>query len=225
MDDEVQLATTRGVALRATLASSEDVGSREHLHARDLVSLQRSSGNRAVLQLVGSAPGSAGAPVEEPGLSPPPGPYTGRRLRNDKMDRYERNKHVFKPHIFMAYGPYADAWAPLAGYLRRVFVRSFGSDSGIRLDTSLRDAMFAVIERFNAAKAKDIRGLPAGRHQDGALKNAIWGEFGKQYDFALRRCRAEIRSSNFRHDHEWMAVRFGLVQAPYAYHAKRKVAG
>ena len=106
-----------------------------------------------------------------------------------------------------------------------MLVKQSGSDAGIALDPGLRDAMWAVIERFNSAKVADIRRLPAGQQQDGALKDAIWGEFGKQYDFALRRCRAEFARSNFRHDHEWMAVRFGFVRQPYAYHAKRKVAG
>jgi len=192
--------------------------------ARGLLSLQRSAGNHAVVHLIGAVAGRDTSGPKEKAVNPPPGPYTGRRLRNDKLDVFEANQHYFRPGIFKEFGPYPDEWAPLEGYLKRTWVTNAGSDAGIGLDPELRKAMWAILERFISAKVPDIKSLPSGRQRDGALKDAIWGESGKQYSFALRLAQAEFDRSNFRHFHEWAAVRFHLVQPPYAYHARQKPA-
>ena len=194
------------------------------LGARELLSIQRSAGNQAVVHLLDAKAGPSTAGAETKEVNPPPGPYTGRRIRNDKLDKYESNKHLFKPGIFKEYGPYPEEWAPLDSYLKRVWVTNAGSDAGIRLNADLRKSMLGILERFISVKAADIRKTRPGRAQDDALRNAIWGESGKQYTFARRRAWADYLGSNYRHFHEWAAVRFGLVGPPYAYHAKRKAA-
>ena len=185
--------------------------------AADIVALQRLAGNEAVVQLTGHAPGP------EAEVNPPPGPYTGRRRRNDKMDWFEDNQNIFGPGTFSHYGAYPELWAPLAGLIDSYLVRNKGSEAGIRLATSdQRVAAWVIIERFNAQKAAAIRQEKAGKMRNIALLDAIWGEFGKQYGFAWNRCHAAWLQSNFRLKHEWLAVRFGRVQPPYAYRVKRK---
>jgi hypothetical protein len=186
---------------------------------RDIATLQRLAGNQAVVQLAAQT-ASPGAQVEEE-VNPPPGPYTGPRKRNDKMDWFEDHQNIFGPGIFREYGPYPELWAPLDWLVEAYWVRNVGNEAGIRLDTAdKRVAAWVIIERFNSAKAAAIRQEKPGKKRDGILLDAIWGEFAKQYRFAHDRCQADARHSRFRHFHEWAAVRFDKVQPPYAYHAK-----
>ena len=189
---------------------------------RDIVALQRLAGNQAVVQLATPATGSAAAEPETE-VNPPPGPYTGRRRRNDKMDTFEDQMYLFGPDIFRHYGPYWELWAPLAGLIGKYFIVNVTTEAGIALDTTDRRlAAWVIIERFNPKKAAHIRQEKAGWKRNRALMDAIWGEFGEQYSFAKRVCDREWRQSNFLLPHEWLAVRFGSVQPPYAYWAKRK---
>jgi len=174
----------------------------------DVLTMQRMAGNRAVVQR---------APAREKPVAPPPGPYTGRRRRNDPMDRFESNQHLFKPAIFFAYGPYPELWSPLRRVVDAFYVRH---QENPRLTDDERLNAWVVIERFNPRKAAFIRANTRGRWREGALVDALWGELGKQYTFSLRTCRREYRASNFRLEHEWMAVRFGRVTPPFAYWAR-----
>ena len=184
--------------------------------AADIVALQRLAGNHAVVQLAKPAPGPAAA------ANPPPGPYTGRRRRNDKMDWFEDNKNIFGPGIFSEYGAYPEVWAPLASLTDAYWIKNRGSDAGISIETAdQRIAAWVILEQFHAAKAAAIRLEKAGAKRDTLLLDAIWGEFWKQYRFARDRCHAEWLKSNFHLLHEWQAVRFGRVEPPFAYWARR----
>ena len=138
------------------------------------------------------------------------------------MDWFEDHQNIFGPAIFSDYGAYPDEWAPLARLIE-TYWRNHGSEGGITLRTTdERIAAWILIERFNSAKAAAIRQQKSGRWRDAALLDAIWGEFGKQYDFASRHCHGEWWHSNFRLKHEWLAVHFRRVEPPYAYWARRK---
>jgi hypothetical protein len=103
----------------------------------------------------------------------------------------------------------------------KYFIVNVSTERGIRLDTDdRRVAAWVIVERFNSKKAAYIRRMRPGPRRDGALLDAVWGEFGEQYRFAKRLSEREWRHSNFLLYHEWAAVRFGLVQPPYAYWAK-----
>lgn len=186
--------------------------------ANAITALQRLAGNEAVVQLEAEGAGPA---VADGPKSPPPGPYTGSRRRNDPMDWFEDNQHLFKPSIFRDYGPYPDLWSPLARLLETLWVTNEGSDAGIRLETAdQRVAAWVIIERFNAAKAAALREQKAGPRRDEALLDAVYGELADQYTFARNRGHAEWLHTNFRLFHEWLAVRFGRAPGGYAYWAK-----
>jgi hypothetical protein len=106
--------------------------------------------------------------------------------------------------------------------LGKYFLLNVQTEKGISLGTAdRRVAAWVIVERFSPRKAADIRHERAGPKRDSLLLDAIWAELAKQYSFAEKRCHGEWLRSNFRLYHEWLAVRFGGVQPPYAYWAKR----
>lgn len=212
-DETEDEGTTRGVSLALNRPA--------HARAGDIVALQRLAGNEAVVQLAAHTAGPTAEATEAAEVNPPPGPYTGRRLRNDKMDAFEDQTNVFGPAIFKHYSPYWELWAPLASLLDAYWLGG-SRDAGIRLENAdQRVNAWVIVERFNAQKAAYIRQHKPGRRRDVALLDAVWGELGRQYMFAHDRCHAAWLHSNFRLFHEWLAVRFDRVEAPYAYWANR----
>ena len=164
--------TARGVSLALNRPADARAG--------DIVALQRLAGNQAVVQLAAPAAGPTAAAAAPTPL--PPGPYTGRRMRNDKMDAFEDQQYLFGPEIFRHYGPYWELWAPLAGLIGKYFVMNMTTEEGIGLETAdRRVAAWVIIERFNSTKAAAIRQEKAGRARNTALLDAIWAEFGRQY--------------------------------------------
>ncbi|MBP1705514.1 MAG: hypothetical protein H6Q36_1253 [Chloroflexi bacterium] len=187
---------------------------------RDLTALQQLAGNQAVVQLAGHTAGSA-AETDEEESNLPPGPYTGRRKRNDKMDVYDDKHYQFGLDIFREYGPYWEFWTPLEAALGKYFLLNQQTEVGISLATANRRiAAWVIVDRFCPEKAPGIRRLAPGHRRDSALMDAVWAEFADQYRFASRVAEREWRRSNFRLYHEWLAVRFGGVQPPYAYWAR-----
>ncbi len=182
----------------------------------DLVALQRLAGNEAVQRLAGPK----AEPAEKSSL--PPGPYTGRRLKNDQMDWFEENQNIFPPAIFQEYGKDPGPWAPLAGFFEIYWVRNFANLDGLSLNTPEREkAAWTIIENHNPSKLPLIREEKGKARQLSALLDAILGQYSAEYGPALDRCQADYRKSGFRLFHEWLAVHFKRVSEPYAYWARK----
>ena len=211
-DDTEEEETARGVSL----AMERPADARP----QDIATLQRLAGNQAVVQLAAQTAGAAEEVEEE--VNQPPGPYTGPRKRNDKMDVYEDKHYQFGLDIFREYGPYWEFWQPLEAMLGKYFLLNVQTEAGLSLATSNRRiAAWVIVDRFCPEKAPGIRRLTPGHRRDSALLDAVWAEFADQYRFAEKRAHAEWLRSRFRLYHEWLAVRFGGVEPPYAYWARR----
>jgi hypothetical protein len=158
---------------------------------------------------------------DEEEVSPPPGPYTGRRMRNDKMDWYEHNANLFGPPIFERYTRSKALWAPLQG-LVEAYWKAGGIQSGIKLDTpQLQQAAWKLLKEVTTPREMGIIKRNVEDYGDCALVEAVFVEFRKHYRPAKRLAHRDWLRSNFRHFHEWAAVTFNFVSPPYAYHAKR----
>jgi len=182
----------------------------------DLVALQRLAGNEAVQRLAGSK----AEPDKIPSLAP--GPYTGRRLRNDQMDWFEENQNIFPPAIFQEYGKDPGPWAPLASFFEIYFVRNHHNLNGLSLNTPAREkAAWTIIESHSPGRLPSIREEKSKARRLSALLDAILGQFEAEYRPAHDRCQADYRRSGFRLFHEWMAVRFKRVSWPYSYWSRK----
>jgi len=175
-----------------------------------------------VVQQTGPARLSAqrGDTTEQEEVSPPSGPYTGRRRRNDKLDWFEHNQNLFGGPIFRRYVENKALWAPLQGAVE-AYWKAGGSQSGITLDKpELKQAAWALLEGTATPREIAIVRENVERGGDRALVEAVFIEHAQHYPEANRRAHRDWWKSNFRHFHEWAAVTFNLVSPPYAYHAK-----
>lgn len=181
----------------------------------DLLTMQHAAGNAALQRLVLHATPAGSGPTQLPD-----GPYSGPiRRNNPKMDWFQDHQNVFMPHIFREYGPNRALWAPLDGFLRTYLVTNEQTESGLSLSApAVNQAAYAIIQRLAPAKVPDIRERKSQRERDSALLDAIIAAFDAEYRPAFNRCNRDWFSrSRFRLFHEWGAVRFGLVQKPYAW--------
>lgn len=153
-------------------------------------------------------------------------PYVGRRKRNDQMDQYQDKKNIFGPHIFREYTDNWDLWRPLYKLIEDYWVKYGGNQEPIKVNTpELRKAAWNLLNGIcSSREIAIIKGNMEGKsssQKDTDLRDAVFVEEYKHYTKAHRLFEKEYDASNFRHEHEWAAVKFGFVSPPYMYHAKR----
>lgn len=159
---------------------------------------------------------------QKPKSNLPPGPYTGRRKRNDLLDPFEYKQNIFAPIIFKRYGGNRKLWAPFQGLIHTYWVKNFGDQRGIRLDSpELIKAAWTLLRSLTTSSEMSvIKRIVKEQGEEKALTEAIFVEFSKAYPTAREHSQRDWGKSNFRLYHEWAAVHFGFVKEPYAYHAK-----
>jgi hypothetical protein len=189
-----------------------------HDHPQDaspaqVLQVEHAVGNAALQRLAVQA-----APVSSGPTQLPDGPYVGPRKVNPKMDWFEDHQNVFMPSIFRDYGRNRRLWAPLDGFLHTYLVTNEQTETGLSLSApALNQAAFAIIGQQAPAKVPDIRGRRTQRERDSALLDAVLAAFDAAYRPAYQACHDDWLRSSFRLYHEWAAVRFGMVQKPYAW--------
>ena len=204
--------------LRARCAPSTGVTSdhrppdAEALGPTTVLRLQRLVGNGAVVELQRQRARSS-AEAAAAGLAP----YYGRRMRNPDLDVYEHKKNIFIPPIFFDYGRNPSPWRPLRRVLDAHYLRHVQQP---RLTKDENAAAWGLLERLEPRSVADIREHVREPLQEAEVVGRLLSIFGADYRFAYRRAHAEWLASDFRLNHEWLAIRFGLVKPPCKHWAK-----
>lgn len=162
---------------------------------------------------------AGGAGVEKSNLSE--GGYTGRRMRNDPMDYWSDKQNLFGPHVFQRYTKNWELWKPLHG-----LVKEYWESGEVIWPTKLNAELIPMAWELlkQVCRPNDLAVIKEKVErlgEEAALAEALYVEHIKHYVPARRLASRDEGRSNFRHYHEWAAVKFGFVKWPYAYHAKK----
>lgn len=134
------------------------------------------------------------------------------KVYNSKFQYYSEHQNLFRPYIFKRYSPHASKWKPLIRLVDE-YERTDGDQSRIKLNTRELDLSMKFLEK-NCSK-RDLEIITGRIERWGkpyAVKEAIFIEYRKAYEPAIRKAERDFERSDYRYDFEFFAVKFGLVK-------------